>query len=99
MKKTVSEEEMRKLIEANDSVSGTSDYRKYHMMIEYKTKHNGKWSNWKFLGWGVPVSFDMKVKKVGENVFLMREDNNCMGEEEVTRYTLTESVNQILNVM
>lgn len=98
MKKMVSDQEMEKLVEANLSVCGTSDYMKYHMMTEYKTKCNGKWSNWKFLGWGVPVPFDMKVKKVGDNVFLMREDISHVGEEEVTRYTLTESVNQILNV-
>ena len=41
----------------------------------------------------------MTVKKVGENVFLMLEGVNCMGEEEITRYTLTDSVNQILNVV
>lgn len=99
MKKTVSEHEMNKLVEANDSVRGTNDYMKYHMMAEYKTKRDGKWSKWNFLSWGVPVPFDMTVKKVGENVFLMREGVNCMGEEEITRYTLTESVNQILNVV
>lgn len=99
MKKTVSEQDIQKLVEANDSVRGTSDYMKYHMMIEYKTKHNGKWSSWKFLSWGVPIPFDMIVKKVGKNIFLMREGLSAMGEEEITRYTLTESANTILNII
>lgn len=42
MKKTVSEQEMNKLVEASDSVRGTKDYMKYHMMVEYKTKRDGK---------------------------------------------------------
>lgn len=99
MKKTVSELEMQKLCEANDSVRGTTAYTKYHMMIEYKTKRNGKWSAWKFLGWGVPVPFDMVVKKVGEKIYLVREDLSVMGEYEVTRCTLTDTANEILNII
>ena len=63
MKAIVTEAEFQKLSEANEKVKGTNSYAKYRMMMEYKTKTDGRWSAWRFFGWGVPVPVDMKVKK------------------------------------
>ena len=48
MKRVVTKQELDTLVKANDTVRGTHDYMKYFMMMEYKTKQNGKWSAWKY---------------------------------------------------
>lgn len=98
MKKIVTASEIALLREADDRVKGTNDYTKYHMMIEYKTKVGGRWSPWKFLTWSVPYPQDMKVSKFKDKIFLSTEGHNVLGNEEITRYTLTEEVNKILKV-
>lgn len=98
MKAIVTEAEFQKLSEANEKVKGTNSYAKYRMMMEYKTKTDGRWSAWRFFGWGVPVPVDMKVKKVGDKIYLMKEGITVFGETELTRYTLTEACNEVLKV-
>lgn len=98
MKSVVTELEFQRLSEANEKVRGTNNYAKYRMMTEYKTKTNGRWGAWKFLGWGVPFPFEMKVKKVGDKIYLMKEGTTVFGEKEITRYTLTETCNEVLKV-
>ena len=95
MKRIIEKADIQRLSEANESVKGTNDYYKYQMMVEYKRKENGKWSRWKFIGWSFPVCSDMKVKKVGRKVYLIIENNS---DGTITRYTLTESCNEILKV-
>lgn len=99
MKTEVTKADLERLVEANDSVKGTHAFRKYQMMMECKYRTaSDKWSAWKFLGWNVPTPADMKVKKVGNNVYLIRE-TYIDYEETVTRYTLTEACNEVLKVL
>ena len=49
----VSQADIKKIIQLNESVKGTTDYMKYHMEMAYKhdnTKKGG-FTNWKFLGY------------------------------------------------
>lgn len=99
MKNTVTKADLEQLAEVNESVKGTHAFRKYYMMMECKYRtESGKWSAWKFMGWNVPTPADMKVKKIGNNVYLIRE-TNIDHEETVTRYTLTEACNEVLKVL
>lgn len=99
MKRVVTKQELDTLVKANDTVRGTHDYMKYFMMMEYKTKQNGKWSAWKYLGHGIPIPADMTVKKVKDAVYLMRSSiSSETGEDEMTRLLVTEAVNKVLNI-
>ena len=97
MKTRLTIEDMNKLRDAHESVRGTNEYQKYLMENELKRKRSdGKWSNWKFIGWYIPYSADeVKIKKVGEKVYIM-----CDGAfgDEVERYTVTEEVNELLDI-
>ena len=97
MKTHLTIEDMNKLRDAHESVKGTNEYQKYLMECELKRRlADGKWSNWKFIGWYYPYSADeVKIKKVGEKVYIM-----CDGAfgDEVERYTVTEEVNELLDI-
>ena len=65
----VSQADIKKIIQLNESVKGTTDYMKYHMEMSYKhdnTKKGG-FTNWKFLGYGYPFEHDEKALE-GRNV-------------------------------
>ena len=97
MKTHLTVEDMNKLRDAHESVKGTNEYQKYLMENELKRRlADGKWSNWKFIGWYIPYSADeVKIKKVGEKVYIM-----CDGAfgDEIERYTVTEEVNELLDI-
>lgn len=97
MKKTLTSKDFELLRNANDSVRGTSDYMKYHMMHEFKVKNNeGKWSGWKFCSWDSAYSLDEAiVKKVGNNVYIMSENSY---DNSIDRWTVTEEVNELLKI-
>lgn len=99
-KTDVTKADLNRLEKLNESVKGTHGYRKYHMMLECKYRiESGEWSGWQFVGWCVPTPADMKVKKVGNNVYLMREATNADNEEMVMRFLLTEACNEVLKVI
>lgn len=98
MKKTLTSKDFELLHNANESVRGTIDYMKYHMMHEFKVKNNeGKWSGWKYCSWDSAYSLDEAiVKKVGENVYIMSE---CADEYGcVDRWKVTPEVNELLKI-
>lgn len=97
MKTHLTVKDMNKLRDAHESVRGTNEYQKYLMENELKRRLvDGKWTNWKFIGWYIPYSADeVKIKKVGEKVYIM-----CDGAfgDEIERYTVTEEVNELLDI-
>ena len=97
MKTHLTVEDLNKLRDAHESVRGTNEYQKYLMENELKRRlADGKWSNWKFIGWYIPHSADeVKIKKVGEKVYIMRD--GAFGDA-VERYTVTEEVNKLLDI-
>lgn len=74
---------------ANERVLGTTDYAKYKMCNEVKYKVHGKWTNWRFVGWGIPHSYEINgdsyIKKVKDRYYLMTsESDTCMVRWEIT---------------
>ena len=95
MKTRLTFEDMETLRSAHLSVRGTPDYQRYMMQNDFKHRlGNGKWSNWKFIGWYIPYSKDeAKIKRIGNDVYIMTED-----EIGVDRYYVTPEVNALLGI-
>lgn len=101
MKMIVEKADLQRLIDANESVKGTRDYRKYYMpyYFKYKNGKDGEWSKWYYMGYYVPrAEYDMEVKKVGETIYLMGKEYMDCGSPTIKRFELTEESNKILKV-
>lgn len=96
--KTITKEQIDHINFLNENVKGTENYTKYHMLTESKSKNNGKWSKWTFLGWGVPYVSELIVKKIKDTVYLIYEGIDGGGYESVTRYTVTNAINDVLKI-
>ena len=68
------------------------------MPIEQKSKYNGKWGRWVFLGWGIPYVYDLTVKNAKDAVYLTYSGIDGGGYECVTRYAVTNDVNDVLKI-
>lgn len=99
MKKQLTAEDLSILREAHVALRGTKDYQKYLMENEckYKRAIDDKFTGWKWIGWNIPYSLDQAVvKKVGENVYIMREQPDGWGC--VDRWAVTAEVNELLKI-
>ena len=98
-KKFVTREMLEKIYEANNAMRGTNEYNKYYMSTTYKRKENGKWTGWKFLGWGVPyrLNGEAYVKTVGENTYIMFEYEDY-GVPCIERYAVDEAVKALIGL-
>lgn len=96
--KTITKEQIDNIIFLHESVKGTRDYNKYTMQIESKSKYNDKWGKWVFLGWGVPYVSELTVKKVKDTVYLMYSGIDGGGYESITRYAVTDTINDVLKI-
>ena len=97
MKKMVTNEQIQKIINAHESVLGTTNYNKYLMCMEYKYKKNdNKWTPWKFVAWTVPMTgnrTDYYFKTVKDKLYIM-----INYADEVERYEITPAVKELLGI-
>lgn len=97
MRRYVTEEQLTKLANAHNAVSGTLDYAKYLMCMEYKYVKEGKWTPWTYVSWSIPTpknNNEYYFKKVKDNIYIMIEYYG--GEME--RYIVTPAVKELLNL-
>jgi hypothetical protein len=91
----VTKDMIETLNELNESVKGTSDYAKYYMCVESKTKKSDRWSKWLYLGWCVPViRDDYFIKKIHDTWYLMCQ----MNDDKMIRYTITDAIKSLWNI-
>ena len=98
-KKYVTREILEKIYEANNALHGTDEYNKYHMENYVKYEKNGRWTNWKFVGWGIPYNTQGKfyIKTVGDNTYLITE-YVMFGVRTADRYTINEAVKALIGL-
>ena len=99
----VSQADIKKIIQLNESVKGTTDYMKYHMEMSYKhdnTKKGG-FTNWKFLGYGYPFEHDEKewsnsgyvFKIVKGHVYIETfQHKDSYGTTQIERWYVTDRI-------
>lgn len=100
-KRYLTEEELNKIIQAHDSLVGTTEYRKYHMCLEFKMKINGKdkWTKWEYCAWGIPQTTQYYFKKLNGKLYLMSEiHKDQYDNEDVERYEVTDEVKKLLQI-
>lgn len=100
MKKMVTAEQLKAIINANESVCGTVDYMKYSMCCEYKYKGiDNKWSAWKYVAWTIPYGTGKFVKyyfkTVRGKLYIMVENKY---DNEIERYEVTPAVKELLGI-
>ena len=86
MKKEFTKEMLDKIVKANESVRGTSNYYFYHMSCCFKSSTSGKWV---FLGNYIPYQTG-HFKKYRDNLYIITENGD--------RYELTERVRELIGV-
>ena len=85
-------EELNKL---NEAVRGTTDYGKYYMSVESKTKKSNGWSKWLYLGWCVPtIRDDYFMKKIRGTWYIMCQ----MNDNEMIRYAITDAIKSLWGI-
>lgn len=90
----VTYEQLDAIWNANEQTRGTLDYNKYSMCCEYKYKRDGKWTNWKFIGFYCPtVGGKYYFKKVNGKLYMMRDL-----DDSVERYEVTSAVKELLSI-
>lgn len=103
----VAQADLERLLELDASVRGTDKYTMYRMEAELKRKANGsnKWSEWKFLGFGMPLpakefGYSFKLTKDGDgmtNLYIVDHvsfDDN--GDLWSYRWRVTDEVREAL---
>lgn len=91
MKKEITQEMIDKIIDANESVRGTSNYTKYLMEMSCKVDNH-----WVFCGYGIPyrinVSYYIKTIKDNSYIYVVNKDNS------LERYKLTNEIINLLDI-
>lgn len=100
MRKIVTDEQIQKIIDANETVCGTVNYTKYSMCCEYKYKKtDNNWSAWKYVAWTIPYSTGKFAKyyfkTVKGKLYIMAE---CEYMGEIERYEVTPAVKELLDI-
>lgn len=98
MKKVLTEEQLKTIINAQESVRGTLDYCKYDMCYEYKYRKNGKWTPWTYITWTIPMygnANDYYFKTVKDKLYII---NECPSQREIYRYEVTPAVRELLGM-
>ena len=99
VKKYITREVLEKIYDANNAMRGTDEYNKYYLSTTFKRKENGKWTNWKFIGWGVPyrLNGNAYIKTVRENTYIIFEYDEC-GVPYMERYEINEAVKALIGL-
>ena len=100
MRKMVTNEQIQKIVDANETVCGTVNYMKYSMCCEYKYKEtDNKWSAWKYVAWTIPYGTGKFVnyyfKTVRGKLYIMAENTY---NNEIERYEVTPVVKELLGM-
>jgi len=98
-KRYITKEEIKKINDLNNSVRGTSEYTKYHMMQEFKYKKDGKWTHWIYAGYIDRIyRKNLFVKTVKNKVYLVTETFTELGGDTVDRYEVTDTIKEVLGL-
>lgn len=98
-KRYITKEEIKKINDLNNSVRGTSEYTKYHMMQEFKYKKDGKWTPWIYAGYIDHINIkNLFVETVNDNVYLVSESFDELSDDIVYRYEVTDTIKEILDL-
>lgn len=102
----ISQEAMRKLLDADESAKGTDDYMKYRMEWSCKFYHEdkGKWTKWLHSGYSCPIRVNPESANSGHiirirngNVFMESFPYFIEGTKIVERYRVTDEVMKLLD--
>lgn len=95
-KQVLSDEDLKKIVELNESVKGTSNYMRFTMEHSYKHDDTpkGGFTNWKFLGFGYPMNdIEYHFHMVGQSIYIETlPRRNAYGHLEVERFYVTKTI-------
>ena len=94
----MTEKELNKIKEANESVKGTLEYTKYHMWCTSKSKRNNKWTAWNFLGRSIPKRTKYYIKMVKDKMYLISDEYKIFDSIYVERYEVTDEIKKLLEI-
>ncbi len=98
-KRILTKEEIKKINDLNNSVKGTPEYAKYHMMQEFKYKKDGKWTRWIFAGHtGNIYKKHLFVKYIKDKIYLVTETFTELDSDTVDRYEVTDTIKEVLGL-
>lgn len=99
MKNTViTIEQIEKIKQAAESVKGTLEYNKYSMCCENKRTVNGKWTGWKYVGWGYPKRTSYTLKTVKGKTYMISNEYEIFGEKNIDRYEVIDAIKELLGI-
>lgn len=92
----VNQDDIKKIVQLNESVKGSSEYMRYYMEESWKHNDtpNGGFTNWKFLGFGVPyIGIGYEFHIVKDHAYIQSfPKTNQFGKQEIERYYITKAI-------